>query len=44
MGNTCKGLIGEEDMEIYTGTGMYRFKKSVSNNTDILILIETSKR
>lgn len=29
MGNTCKGVVGDNDMEIYTGTGMYRFKKSV---------------
>ena len=28
MGNTCKGISGD-DMEIYTGSGIYKFKKSV---------------
>lgn len=28
MGNTCKG-ISRDDMEIYTGSGIYKFKKSV---------------
>ena len=27
MGNTCKGISGD-DMEIYTGSGIYKFKKS----------------
>ena len=36
MGNTCKGISGD-DMEIYTGSGIYKFKKSV-RRYDIIII------